>query len=45
MLAPQALRPRAVCRVANPRHSVGYGCGLRRGEPIPIRKQRLAARL
>jgi hypothetical protein len=23
------LRTRAVCRVANPRHSVGYGCGLR----------------
>jgi 4-oxalocrotonate tautomerase len=23
------LRTRAVCGVANPRHSVGYGCGLR----------------
>jgi len=29
VLAPQALRTRAVCGVANPRHSYGYGCGLR----------------
>jgi len=29
VLAPQALRLRAVCGVANPRRSVGYDCGLR----------------
>jgi hypothetical protein len=28
-LARRASRLRAVCVVANPRHSFGYGCGLR----------------
>gem|GEM_PF-4237289 len=36
------LRILAHCCIANPRRSVGYGRAL---QPIPIRQQRLAARL
>ncbi len=37
-LTRRASVPRAVCGVANPRHSWGYGCGLRRAaHPKPRR--------
>jgi len=44
LLAGVQSRPRAVCGVANPRHSYGYVCGLRLAahpdpHPAPLRAQ------